>query len=157
MWCQDISAHRKFRFDWNLWNLPNVINYQGDNSNNKKRRRWNDVDRLSKPIFDEPEAQRIKASDRKFEFSGNRHFVNSQYSRNWKILGNRVFHRFVFSSTKRMAWQNAKKNEILRKNKEKNTLKILRINIAVKNTFRILMMLLANFLYGQFSVAGTIK
>ena len=34
--------------------------FSGDNSNNKKRRRWNDVDRLSKPIFDEQEAQRIK-------------------------------------------------------------------------------------------------
>ena len=45
-----------------------MTDYLGDNSNNKKRRRWNDVDRLSKPIFDEAEAQRIKECSPKIVF-----------------------------------------------------------------------------------------
>ena len=48
----------------NSWHIGDGLTL-GDNSNNKKRRRWNDVDRLSKPIFDEAEAQRIKACYRK--------------------------------------------------------------------------------------------
>lgn len=49
----------KFREFIEILNMMDEL-LLGDNSNNKKRRRWNDSERLSKPIYDEVEAQRIK-------------------------------------------------------------------------------------------------